>query len=224
MFFSPLILVVMLLFCIGLVALFVVVQIGAISYAFEKIGIPPAYMFSLLMLTWFGSWVNIPITRLRSEDEIYDGEIVTFFGQRYVIPRIRRGRETVLAINLGGALIPCLLSVYLMTQAQAPLRVLIATAVVAALTHRLAHPVEGLGIAVPLLIPPLCAALVSLILVPEQAPLTAYVCGTMGTLIGADLLNLHRITGLRAPVASIGGAGTFDGVFITGIIAVLLAW
>jgi uncharacterized membrane protein len=100
---------------------------------------------------------------------------------------------------------------------------LIAIAIVAAVMHRLARPVEGLGIAVPLLIPPLCAALTALILTPEQAPLTAYVSGTMGTLIGADLLNLHRLTGLRAPVASIGGAGTFDGVFITGIIAVLLA-
>ena len=223
MFFSPLIFVVMLLFFIGLVVLFVVVQIGAISYAFDKIGVPPAYMFSLLVLSWFGSWVNIPITRLRSEDDIYDGEIVTFFGQRYVIPRMRRRRETVLAINLGGALVPCLLSLYLLTQAQAPLRTVIATAIVAAVTHRLARPVEGLGIAVPLLIPPLCAALIALVLVPEQAPLTAYVSGTMGTLIGADLLNLHRIAGLRAPVASIGGAGTFDGVFITGIIAVLLA-
>jgi len=42
-------------------------------------------------------------------------------------------------------------------------------------------------------------------------------------LIGADLLNLGQIQGLGAPVASIGGAGTFDGIFITGILAVLLA-
>jgi len=223
MFFSPLIFVVMLLFLIGLVALFAVVQIGAISYAFGKIGIPPAYMLSLLMLSWFGSWVNIPITRLRSEDDTYDGEIIPFFGQRYVVPRMRQRRETILAINLGGALVPCFLSLYLLTQAQSLVWTLIATAIVAAVLHRLARPVEGLGIAVPLLIPPLCAALTALILTPEQAPLTAYVAGTMGTLIGADLLNLHRLTGLRAPVASIGGAGTFDGIFITGIIAVLLA-
>jgi uncharacterized membrane protein len=45
----------------------------------------------------------------------------------------------------------------------------------------------------------------------------------MGTLIGADLTNLDKIRGLGAPVASIGGAGTFDGIFLTGILAVLLA-
>jgi len=51
----------------------------------------------------------------------------------------------------------------------------------------------------------------------------AYISGTLGTLIGADLINLGKIEGLQAPVASIGGAGTFDGIFFTGILAVLLA-
>jgi uncharacterized membrane protein len=45
----------------------------------------------------------------------------------------------------------------------------------------------------------------------------------LGTLIGADILNLPKVQGLAVPVASIGGAGTFDGIFLTGIIAVLLA-
>jgi len=31
------------------------------------------------------------------------------------------------------------------------------------------------------------------------------------------------VHGLGAPVASISGAGTFDGIFLTGILAVLLA-
>jgi uncharacterized membrane protein len=51
----------------------------------------------------------------------------------------------------------------------------------------------------------------------------AYVGGTLGTLIGADVLNLGRIGGLGAPIVSVGGAGTFDGIFLTGILAVLLA-
>ena len=50
----------------------------------------------------------------------------------------------------------------------------------------------------------------------------AYVSGVLGTLIGADLTNLGAIKKIGAPVASIGGAGTFDGVFLSGIIAVLL--
>jgi uncharacterized membrane protein len=48
------------------------------------------------------------------------------------------------------------------------------------------------------------------------------VAGSMGTLLGADILNLGKVQGLGAPVASIGGAGTFDGIFLTGIVSVLL--
>ncbi len=50
----------------------------------------------------------------------------------------------------------------------------------------------------------------------------AYVSGTLGTLIGADLLNLGKLSQLRVGSASIGGAGTWDGVFLTGILAVFL--
>jgi uncharacterized membrane protein len=56
----------------------------------------------------------------------------------------------------------------------------------------------------------------------DCAPL-AYIAGSLGTLIGADLTNLDKVRGLGAPVAWIGGAGTFDGIFLTGILAVLLA-
>ena len=116
------------------------------------------------------------------------------FGQRYVIPQWSQPRQTVLAINVGGAVVPTLLSLYLLTQALAPLRVLVATAAVTLLTYRCARPVAGVGIVVPMVLPPLSAALTALLLVPQQAPLAAYVAGTMGTLIGADLLHVHPVT------------------------------
>ena len=81
----------------------------------------------------------------------------------------------------------------------------------------------GVGIAVPVFLPALITAIVAWILSRENAAPLAYVAGSMGTLIGADLTNLDKVRGLGAPVASIGGAGTFDGIFLTGILAVLLA-
>ena len=87
----------------------------------------------------------------------------------------------------------------------------------------MAQPVPGVGITMPPLIPPLLAAGAALVLSRQAAPALAYISGSLGTLIGADLLNLGNIQGLQAPVLSIGGAGTFDGVFLTGILAVLLA-
>jgi uncharacterized membrane protein len=61
------------------------------------------------------------------------------------------------------------------------------------------------------------------ILSHDYAPVLAYIGGTLGTLIGADILNIDKIKNLGAPVASIGGAGTFDGIFMSGIMAVLLS-
>jgi uncharacterized membrane protein len=93
---------------------------------------------------------------------------------------------------------------------------------VAVLVDAIARPVPGLGIAVPALAPPLLAAAAALALSPTATAAVAYVSGTLGTLIGADLLNLRRLREFGAGVASIGGAGTFDGVFLGGIIAVVL--
>jgi uncharacterized membrane protein len=87
----------------------------------------------------------------------------------------------------------------------------------------MATPVQGIGIAVPVFAPVITTAILAFILSRDYAPPLAYIGGSMGTLIGADLLNLDKISGLGAPVASIGGAGTFDGIFLTGILAVLLA-
>ena len=87
---------------------------------------------------------------------------------------------------------------------------------------------SGLGIATPMFIAPVAAAIAAWILtgalgMGAHIDAVAYVSGVIGTLVGADLLNLKRLGDLGAPVASIGGAGTFDGVFLTGIVAVLLA-
>jgi uncharacterized membrane protein len=87
----------------------------------------------------------------------------------------------------------------------------------------MAEIVPGAGIVVPMLVPPLVAAGVALLLAFRRAPPLAYVAGSMGTLIGADLMNLSEVGRIGASVVSIGGAGTFDGVFLTGIIAGLLA-
>jgi uncharacterized membrane protein len=89
--------------------------------------------------------------------------------------------------------------------------------------HWMADPVPGLGIAVPVFMPALVTAVVALLMSRKDAPPLAYIAGGLGTLIGADLTNLDKVRGLGAPVASIGGAGTFDGIFLTGILAVLLA-
>ncbi len=222
MFFLPLMLAYFLIFLFGLAFLFFLVQVGIISLAFQRLGIPPQQLFSLLFLSLIGSFINIPIARFGGEPVMEDEIVFSVWGMPYRV-RVPRMRETVLAVNLGGCVIPTLLSLYLWIRMAFAWQPLIGVAVVALVTHRLSKPVRGVGIVVPLFIPPILAALIALILSPALSPPVAYISGTMGTLIGADLMNLERVKRLEAPVASIGGAGTFDGIFLTGIIAVLLA-
>lgn len=206
-----------------LVALLItMIEIGVLRYAYEKMGINRRYVFTLLLLSLLGSYVNIPIAELPAE-RMLSGQEITFFGMRYIIPFVQEWPRTVIAVNVGGAVIPTLLSLYLLLKNGMYSRNLIAVAFVTAIVHMMAHPVRGVGIAVPIFVPPLAAAGSALLLARRRAPAMAYIAGSLGTLIGADLLNLGKIQGLGAPVASIGGAGTFDGIFLTGILAVLLA-
>src|SRR3989441_3542487 len=169
------------------------------------------------MLSLLGSYVNIPIAELRAEPMAAGREVV-FFGMRYIIPSVMEWPRTILAVNLGGAVIPTLLSAYLVTKHGFYGPALIAVAVVAALVHLLARPVPGVGIAVPTLVPPLAAVAVALPLSRASAPALAYVAGSMGTLIGGDLLNLGKIQGLGAPVASIGGGRTVGRGVLSGVL------
>ena len=79
----------------------------------------------------------------------------------YVIPTVTDWPGTVIAVNVGGAVIPGLLSLYLLVRNRLWFRGLIAVAVVAGVCHWLARPVAGLGIALPVFVPPLSAAAVS---------------------------------------------------------------
>lgn len=213
-------------FLLALFVLFLVVvaliELRILRYAYERMGVNPRYVMLVLLLSLLGSHVNIPVAELPPE-EIVSNRIVESYGVRYVVPAVEHWPRTIIAVNVGGALIPTLLSIYLVIQNRLYVRGLIAVAVVAGAVHLLAKPVHGVGITVPTFFPAVVAAIVAMILARWQAPPLAYVAGSLGTLIGADLLNLDKIQGLGAPVASIGGAGTFDAVFVSGILAVLLA-
>jgi uncharacterized membrane protein len=198
------------------------VELDLITVAYERLGLHPRAALALLLASLLGSGINLPIARLGGGEVVSD-RIVTVYGVRYAIPWVERWPGTILALNVGGAVVPALLSVYLFAQVGEVARLAAVTALVTAVTHRFARPEPGVGIVIPLWIPPVAAALAAWFIAPDVRAAAAYVGGTLGTLIGADLLNLRRMRGSGAPVASIGGAGTFDGIFVTGIVAVLLA-
>jgi uncharacterized membrane protein len=205
-----------------LIVLIAVIEVRALRYAFLRIGLSSRVAFLVLLASLVGSYFNIPVVELPAQ-QILTREEVQFFGMHYVVPVTIDWPGTLIAINVGGAVIPVVVSLYLLITHHLWIRSAVAVACVAAICHLLAYPVPGLGIAMPMVVPPIASALVALLLSRSEAAPLAYIGGSLGALIGADLLNLDKVQGLGAPVASIGGAGTFDGVFLTGILAVLLA-
>ena len=202
--------------------LLVVLLLATLRYAYLSLGVSSGTALLLLLASLVGSYFNIPLFELAPERVVSD-EVREYFGIYYVVPYVTDWGGTEIAVNVGGAVIPTLVSIYLLFKHQLWLRGAIATAIVAVLLHFLANPVPGLGIAIPIFWPAVITAIVALVLAREHAAPLAYIGGSMGTLIGADLANFHQVRGLGAPVASIGGAGTFDGIFLIGILAVLLA-
>jgi len=202
--------------------LLVLLRWGLIRYVYERLGVSRRAAMLLLLAALVGSGINIPLMQLPAQ-RVVEPAIVNYFGMQYVIPQVVERSSTVIAINVGGAVIPLLLALRLILQHGITRRLLLSLGLVTALMYHLAQPVPGVGIALPPILPSVATAVIALLLDRRAAPSTAFVAGTLGTLIGADLLNLGHIRDLGAPVASIGGAGTFDGVFMIGIVAVLLA-
>jgi uncharacterized membrane protein len=203
----------------AILILTVLLQVG--SYTFYRLGIGPGAALLLLLASLAGSAVNLPVARLRNQ-VIQVHRTISVFGVRYLIPMMTR-RNTTIAVNAGGALVPVGLSAYLIAHDGIGWQALAAVVIVAVLVHLVARPVPGLGIAVPALLPGVFGALTAVAFHPTAVAGLAYAAGTLGTLIGADLTNLGKVRRLGAPLVSIGGAGTFDGVFVAGIVAVLLA-
>ena len=213
----------LLLFIIALAFLAGFVQLGLISIAFDKLGLSPRSAYLLLLCTLAGSLVNLPLFSLKSESAV-PPPIPPELAQLPFFKPLPFTGKTIVAVNVGGAVVPVAFSLFLIAHNPLPLfHIVEAVAVVAAIAHTVSRPIPGIGIGMPMLIVPIAAALIATILNPEQRAPLAYIGGTLGVLIGADLIRLKDIRKLGAPIASIGGAGTFDGVFITGFVAVLLA-
>lgn len=247
---------------LGLLALVIPVVLTLIYFnlaadSFTLLGLNNTTASLLLLASVLGSMFNIPLARkqivlteprLARLPKAFQRILVVW---HYYPPAVE---NEVVAINVGGALIPIAFSIYLLTlPTTAIVTAAIATGIVAVIAKLIARPVPGLGITLPGFVPPLLAAGVSIGLIkllgyPGPAAPVAYICGSLGTLIGADLLNLPLVLrgGLLAAgparlwtrqhaadatpgsqtvparILSIGGAGVFDGVFLTGAIAPLL--
>ncbi|UCH79728.1 MAG: DUF1614 domain-containing protein [Nitrospiraceae bacterium] len=192
------------------------------AVAFAKLGLSP---FAGLIFFWvclMGSLINIPVYRRELDTYCETDDVADVFNRFFGI-RIPKFQQQIISLNLGGAILPGLLSMFLLSKVNLH-AVIPATIITSVFSYSLSKPVKGVGIVIPAFIPPIIAAVAALIFAQKgNAPAVAYISGVLGTLIGADLLRLHQLKKFGLSFLSIGGAGVFDGIFIVGIISVLLA-
>ncbi len=212
---------------------------GALTEALSPLGITwlaPA-MLLLLALSPILGYLNLVVARRRSIVEVLEVEYVVIFGLPVPVARPRlAAAESLIALNVGGALVPLFLA-STMTWAAASLprswdliaAIAATTAIVMALTYRTSRVIGGVGVVVPAFMPPLAALISSMAMaiplgLQAYVPAISYAGAVYGTILGADVLNIwRRGDALSAWLISIGGAGTFDGIFVSGILSMLLS-
>lgn len=195
--------------------------------ALSKLGLGPTTSLLAALGIFLGSAVNVPVTRVEQTRTV-EYVPTRLFGLGRLLGRpVQQQSFTVVAVNLGGCIVPTILAGYQIGRlaVQAPSAVPAAGAALAvnvALCYYFAEPVPQKGIAMQPLVPAAAAALCGLVLAPAWAPPIAFSAGVLGPVIGADLLHLDDIADLGTGMASIGGAGTFDGIVLSGLVATLL--
>jgi len=219
----------LLLAVLAWILLSAVFLVDAAQLALTKLHLRPSAALLILLAIFFGGFVNLPVHVLEREVEspVPMHPIYTMMG--WVPVMRRRWSRTIIAVNVGGCLIPAALAVFeaawvWRAAPHAMWALVAATLANVAVCYYVARPVPGVGIAMPAFASPLVSVAASwLLLMPGEfllirAPV-AFVAGVLGTLIGADLLHWREVTKLAAPIVSIGGAGTFDGIVLAGLLA-----
>ncbi len=222
MIYLPVSLLLFLVLLLLLPFIWFAVAVDVVEIAVAKLGFSPNIAFLLLVLVIVTSTINIPLYRLVTDVQLTGDFATLWLREFWGIPLKKVQRSTVVAVNVGGALIPVVLALYQFTHANA-LAILLVTAIVTVVSYYAARVMPGIGIQMNPLLPPLTAALSAMLIAASHAAPVAFAGGVLGTLIGADLLHLKDIQSMSAGVLSIGGAGVFDGIALCGLFALLLS-
>jgi uncharacterized membrane protein len=142
------------------------------------------------------------------------------------------GPSTNLAIgfDVAGFLIPFFISLKMIFDRRSPIRAsLIGIAFIAVVSYVSSAYVAGEGVVISnIYLIAIAASIIGIVLANRQwrsvGPI-AYVSGSLGVLLGADLVRIGDILTYQPTsfaFASIGGAGVFDAIFLVGVLAVTI--
>ena len=221
MIYLPVSILLFLLFLLLLPFIWIAVALDIVEVAVAKLGFSPTVAFLLFIAVLIGSIINIPLYKVESITPVIPDFRDLWLRQFWGIPLQKVRQKTIIALNVGGGLIPVILAIYELTRSD-PVAIFWVTVIVTIVSYFAAQIVPGIGIEINGLIPPLTAAISAILIAEPLAPSVAFAGGILGTLIGADLLHLKEIERMSAGVLSIGGAGVFDGITMCGLFALLL--
>ncbi len=190
-----------------------------------KLGIPPLVGLGIVFCILLGSLINIPLKRIKSVSKVPMDLRLSYGVNPWFYRQISQKNELIIAVNVGGCLVPLAIALYQLLRlfnAGMVLMPVIVITINVIVCYHLSIVKKGVGVLLPAFVPGILAALSGLMLTPENPAAVAFCAGILGPLIGADLLSLKQIIKLNSGIASIGGAGTFDGIVISGFIALLL--
>lgn len=222
MIYLPVSLLLFLMLLLLLPFIWFAVAVDVVEIAVAKLGFSPNIAFFLLVLIICTSTINIPLYRIEAPAQLAGNFASLWVREFWGIPLRKVERSTVIALNVGGGLIPVLLALYQFSQGNA-LAILLVTVIVTIVSYFAARVVPGIGIQMNPLLAPVTAALSAMLIAAPHAAPVAFAGGVLGTVIGADLLHLKDIQAMSAGVLSIGGAGVFDGIALCGLFALLLS-
>jgi uncharacterized membrane protein len=221
MIYLPVSLFLFLLFLLLLPFVWIAVTLDILEVAVAKLGFSANGALILFIAVLIGSTINIPLYKVESITPIIPDFRELWLRQFWGIPLHKVKQTTIVALNVGGGLIPVLLAIYELFRSNA-IAIIVVTIIVTIVSYYSAQIVPGIGIQMNALIAPFTAALSAILIAQASAPSVAFAGGILGTLIGADILHLKEIERMSAGVVSIGGAGVFDGIAMCGLFALLL--
>jgi len=194
-----------------------------------SIGINPLLALTLTLGSLLTSYINITVAEIT-----YYAPFTPFSDlmKLFPIPIImQRVDKLFLELNVGGAIIPVAVSIYLiltyLINNTAVMAFFIMSLIISSFINWLdSRVIPGIGVALPTALPVLLTltfTLIATILFHANPLGFSYSLGSLSTLIGADLLNIGRVVRSMRGYVAIGGAGVFDGIYITGLASLVLA-
>ena len=184
----------------------------------ESAGLNSLLIMSAIILIPITAFIHIPFRRIQVVHAIPQAPIAG-----WIVPKrtLYRG-HTLIAINLGGAILPLIYSVTLYLLFPVTITSFLFVISISTLSsYLLSRPIPGFGIGMPIFSTPIITALATHYIANEHVISTAYIAGTFGVIIGADVLRFNDIKKLESSFVSIGGAGIMDSIVLTGFISVL---